>query len=191
MRRWEKIELKVLLLGLAILALVVVVVSNTGEVAEPPSSSSSERLIARAPQEATAAGRAERLHPGGDIEDCLRCHVRPDPPPQQIEFCTQCHPLRTAHGSAPTPAHPVRFGARAEECWFCHRPHRGLEARNHAANGKAGFCSACHISREGIKGEVEVGESCAQCHNLGLSADHRPVAEGGAKGCEECHKMMR
>lgn len=132
------------------------------------------------------------FHPGGDIQDCFRCHVRPEPPPEEtVSFCTQCHPLRAAHGAAPTPAHPVRFAAPAEECWLCHRPHRGPEATDHAVDeGRASLCAACHLSKERLGKEAKVGESCAQCHNLGLSAAHPPVAGGETEGCRGCHERI-
>lgn len=188
MRRWPRIDPKVLLIGLALLALAVVVVASVDDIAELTASSGSSQSVATTTREEQA--RDERLHPGGDIQNCLRCHVSPSSPPEEASFCIQCHPIGSSHGSAPAPAHPVRFEALTQECWFCHRPHRGREARDHATNGEASLCAACHISMEGLNGSAKVGESCAQCHNLGLSADHPPLGEGGVQECSECHQMM-
>lgn len=131
------------------------------------------------------------LHPGGDIQDCLRCHLRPNPPPEKkVSFCIQCHPLGASHSSAPTPAHPVKFEASAKECYLCHNPHIGPQATDHATtSGEGGsLCDACHLSKDGLKGEERVGDSCAQCHNLGLPAKHPQLEEG--QDCLGCHKEV-
>ena len=177
--------MKFLLIGLALLALAVVIISGTGEVGKPAPPSAGQ------PPVGAEVGKERRLHPGGDIGDCLRCHLRPSPPPEEkVSFCIQCHPLGVSHSAAPTPAHPVRFAAPAGECYLCHSPHHGPKATDHVTDEeRASLCIACHLSKDGLESGEKVGESCAQCHNLGLPADHPAVAEGGS--CRECHEVIR
>jgi len=179
--------MKFLLIGLVLLALAVVIIGGTGEVGRPSPPGGGQ------PPVGAGIGRERRPHPGGDIGDCLRCHLRPSPPPQErVSFCVQCHPLEASHRAAPTPAHPVRFAAPAGECYLCHSPHYGPEATDHVADeGRASLCIACHLSRDGLSPDEMVEESCAQCHNLGLPEDHPAAAEAEGEGCRGCHGMIR
>lgn len=172
--------------------MVVALVGTGGKVTKPP------------PQGQPAAGISERAQPGeerpshpkGNIRNCLRCHVRPGPPPpEKISFCTRCHSLAASHSSAPTPAHPVRFEAPVWECWLCHSPHRGPEATDHATSETgtgAGLCAACHLPLNGLASEEVVRDSCAQCHNLGLPPPprHPPLEEAKSEGCTRCHEEV-
>lgn len=162
--------------------------SGGGETTGPAAPSSSQPA-AGGPGELV---ERQPLHPGGDIQDCFRCHLRPSPPPEEkVSFCIQCHPLEGSHSSAPTPAHPVRFEASVKECYLCHSPHHGPEATDHKASpGGASLCEACHLSKDGLKGDEKVGDSCAQCHNLGLPPDHPLAPEGGTESCQQCHKEL-
>lgn len=205
----SKIDLKVLLLGLALLALVTIALVGMGERLSSPSPPSPHGQGQPAPAAGTPEGAQAQVrvrvqvaeerptHPKGDIRNCLRCHVRPGPPPlEKISFCTQCHPLEASHSSAPTPAHPVRFEASAGECWLCHSPHRGPKASEHATSGETGagasLCAGCHLSLDGLASDEGVRDSCAQCHNLGLPPGHPSSEEDGVEGCLRCHEgVMR
>jgi len=133
------------------------------------------------------------IDPNADASTCFQCHVsQAPPPPDQAQFCLECHNFSYAHRKAPMPAHPINFKWQVKECGNCHRLHTGPNPLHQISTQmpNSSFCTTCHIPGTTLPTDLKAGDLCARCHNLGTPAGHQEAAKGKtADFCLQCHKV--